>query len=124
MEAEDEIEPGLGAAGRGCWIGASIGFSAADSIERGVGGMFGLKVGFVDLTISFTSHNGRGNSHDPMSSLKCTDFIVMSTIDTRARRILNDTPNFPGATKVTRPRDPLARRFCLLHIDSLIVLQS
>ena len=86
--------------------------------------MFGLKVGLVDLTISLTSHNGTENSHDPMSSLKCTDFIVMSTIDTRTRRILNDTPNFPGATQITRPGDSLARRLGLLHCDSLSFLQS
>jgi hypothetical protein len=50
-----------------------------------------------------------------MSSLKCTDLVVMSTIDTRTGRILNDTPNFPAATEVTRPGDSFARRFCWLH---------
>ena len=59
-----------------------------------------------------------------MPSLKRTNLVVMSTVDTRTRRILDDTPNFPGATEVTGPGDSFARRLCLLHIESLILLQS
>ena len=60
-----------------------MGFSAADSIERGVGGIFGLSVGFVDLKISITLQKRIGYLHYSMSSLKSTDLVVMSTVDTR-----------------------------------------
>lgn len=50
-----------------------------------------------------------------MSSLKRTDLVVMSTIDTRISRILNDASHLARATKITSPRDSFACSFCRLH---------